>query len=242
MSSIRRVGAVFLGAVLLTLGLATVSAPAQATGGPVTIDKSVCEATTLSTTVGTLVVDVNGEVKTGEAGETVEIGPFTELTKVYWRVFGGPERDHDYPLWNGYVGGGDAGKAWKASIETYAETIGNYDWTVAGTADTNEFVRWKKFWLKGCAPEPTPTTEPTPEPTVDPTPDPEPTVTTEPTPTSTETSPAAAGGTGGGNEKPGLPQTGSPLPILVGAGLVLSGVGGVLTWLFRRPKLITESE
>lgn len=54
----------------------------------------------------------------------------------------------------------------------------------------------------GIKPCPEPTSEPTAEPTTEPT--------AEPT-----------GGTGGGDEKPGLPATGAPLPLLGGAGVWL---------------------
>lgn len=73
------------------------------------------------------------------------------------------------------------------------------------------------------------TPEPTPSPTAEPTTQP----TGEPTPEPSETSPAP-GGQAGGDDKPGLPVTGSPLPILVGGGLALAGAGVGAVWLARR--------
>lgn len=73
------------------------------------------------------------------------------------------------------------------------------------------------------------TPEPTPSPTAEPTTQP----TGEPTPEPTETSPAP-GGQAGGDDKPGLPVTGSRLPILVGGGLALAAAGAGAVLLARR--------
>ncbi|MPZ27558.1 MAG: hypothetical protein GEV12_14410 [Micromonosporaceae bacterium] len=52
-----------------------------------------------------------------------------------------------------------------------------------------------------------------------------------------ETLPSGAGGGGsddGDDDKPGLPVTGSSLPLLLGGGAVLAGLGGGVLWLTRR--------
>lgn len=103
---------------------------------------------------------------------------------------------------------GTLGLVYDASNDS-AGTVTFTDLTVAGTPIL--FVEPE--------PEPSPTAEPSPDPSGKPSPAP---------------SDPAPGGGGGGGDKPGLPVTGSSLPILAGGGAVLAGLGGGVYWLARR--------
>lgn len=67
-----------------------------------------------------------------------------ENTTIYWRVFGGAERDYDLPLWNGY---GTPG--FGPDITNYGNANG-YGWVIAGTSDTNPFTTWNTLPVEGC--------------------------------------------------------------------------------------------
>lgn len=93
-----------------------------------------------------------------------------------------------------------------------------------------------------CEPTPTPDPTPTADPTPTTSPEPTPTVTAEPTqtPTSSPTTAPPASGTGG--SKPGLPLTGTSVPVIAGAGAILAGLGAGAMLLARRRKLDLSDE
>lgn len=66
------------------------------------------------------------------------------VNTVYYRVFGGGERDYDMPLWNGY---GDA--SFGSDISDYLLANGD-SWLLAGTEDTNPFVNWEMVEIETC--------------------------------------------------------------------------------------------
>lgn len=111
---------------------------------------------------------------------------------------------------------GTLGLVYDASNDS-AGTVRFTDLTVAGTPI---------LFVAPPEPSPSPTGQPTPGPTGEPTPDP--TKPADPSPSD------PAGGAGGGSDKPGLPVTGSSLPVLVGGGAVLAAGGGGIYWLTRR--------
>lgn len=136
----------------LTIVMLGFAAPAAATQGETWIKATPgdCEATVIESggehvDNARVVVDDGTEVHVGSVGTTIEVGPFSEPTTVYYRIFGGGERDHDVPLWNGY---GDAD--FKDDINKYAADNGGWGWTVAGTADENPFTNWKSVPTLGC--------------------------------------------------------------------------------------------
>jgi hypothetical protein len=150
----------------LVAGLALSAAPAQAEElirqSPVRIDQSygACAPVKLTTYAEAYIVaSANGQTVVSEsAGAAVKIGPFDAPTVVYWRLFGGPERDNDYPLWIGHPDtyGGLSNTDFKDAINAYGTAFGGFEWTTYGPVelDGNPFIRdgqWKKFRVKGCA-------------------------------------------------------------------------------------------
>src|SRR5690606_5630976 len=123
------------------------------------IARHVCEATTFTTSWNTsaqvgnalLVVFDGAEVHTAAIGTPLSVGPFTSPTKVWWRVFGGGERDYDVPLWKGHPAteGGFSLQDFLAGINAYIDVHGD-DWVLAGPSDPNPFVTWNYIRLDGC--------------------------------------------------------------------------------------------
>lgn len=98
-----------------------------------------------------LVVEADGAVQfanipTNGSSADITVGPFFDTTTLYWRVFGGGERDLDQPLWNGY-----GTPTFAADISAYAASVGTFNWVIAGTSDPNPFTTWNSFNVDGCA-------------------------------------------------------------------------------------------
>jgi len=74
----------------------------------------------------------------------ITVGPYGADTTVYWRVFGGGERDYDQPLWNHY---GDAD--FTTLVNDYITENGD-EWLLAGMDDTNPFTTWESLLVEGC--------------------------------------------------------------------------------------------
>lgn len=126
----------------------------------VVVNPSACTETTVTASIPGgfsstlyLVVDTEGDTEQSAAIPTngdevsLSVGPFTEDTSVYWRVFGGGERDWDIPLWNHY---GEAN--FGTQINEYYNSVGTWDWVLAGTDDPNPFTTWNQELIPGCAP------------------------------------------------------------------------------------------
>lgn len=124
----------------------------------VTTEVGICEETTFTATYtgsvsnAYLVVD-DGSVESilipnDGAAVSISVGPFKKDTTVYWRVFGGAERDYDIPSWNGY---GTA--TFGADIVNYASSVGGYGWVLAGTDDPNPFTTWNTVEVGACVVE-----------------------------------------------------------------------------------------
>lgn len=131
-----------------------------ANGGP-TVEAEVlsCEPTVITLSDGSLnneyfVADTEDgdpvfKKFPGDGSETqVSVGPFTQDTTLFWRVFGGGERDYDMPLWNGY-----GSPSFTADIVAYANDYGGYGWVLEGTDGDNPFTTWNELEVPGCAPE-----------------------------------------------------------------------------------------
>lgn len=149
--------------ITIVTAFALFAMPVMATHNPAVVDyteEDVCEPTTLSAHI----TDENGTHKVGnmylvvDDGDTVQseniptdgsdaeimVGPFDETTTVYYRVFGGGERDYDDPAWNGY---GDPG--FGADVGDYGDTNG-WGFVVAGTDNPNPFTTWHEVDVEGC--------------------------------------------------------------------------------------------
>lgn len=151
---------------VLLVGVMTFGAMALAghNGAVVSEDVNSCEPTTISATITDpdaghvtanmrLVVDTdagaaqNALIPTDGSAAEISVGPFGTDTTVYWRVFGGGERDYDLPAWNGY-----GGPTFGADVGAYGAENG-YGFVVAGTDDGNPFVTWNEVEVPACAPE-----------------------------------------------------------------------------------------
>lgn len=135
-----------------------------------------------------LVVDVNNSVSKANvpsSGDetTLTVGPFTASNQtIFWRIFGGGERDDDFPLWNGHGTPGFNGQ-----INAYNATHGgDWSWTTAGVV-ADSIYNWNSFEVEGCPVEPTPTPTQEPTPTATPSASPTPSITPSVTPTNTPT-------------------------------------------------------
>lgn len=83
----------------------------------------------------------------GEGGAEVTVGPYQVAEKtIYYRVFGGPERDDDLPLWNGHPSFDDP------DLGDYIGENGD-EWTLYGSDDPNPFVTWNSIEVEGCPAE-----------------------------------------------------------------------------------------
>jgi hypothetical protein len=159
----RLAGAVAVLALAGT-GLLLGGSPAQAqemVRQPVQIDRTYapCGPVKISTEVEAFIVaSANGQTAVSESlGASVEVGPFDAPTVVQWRLFGGGERDLDYPLWVGHpaTDGGLTNDAFKVAINAYGAEVGGFEWTVFGPEqlDGNPFIgegQWKAFRVAGC--------------------------------------------------------------------------------------------
>lgn len=95
-----------------------------------------------------LVVTVQGsETLVAEPGEAVTVGPFGSDQKVWFRTFGGPERDYDSPQWE------------FENLEFYLKDNPAEEWVLAGHGDAPARVTWHTKTLKG---DPCPVEVPTP--------------------------------------------------------------------------------
>lgn len=158
-----RIGRRSISILLALFALSTVGG-ALAEHGPVVVDveSGDCGETTISASVpgGTsttnffLFVDVDGDVEavnvpTDGSDATVNVGPFytqsPETVAIHWRVFGGPERNHDDPHWNGL---GDPNH--NAEIIAYGEANG-WEWLSSGFDDPNPFINWYTLDVESCA-------------------------------------------------------------------------------------------
>jgi hypothetical protein len=97
-----------------------------------------------------LVVDTDSgavqtaNIPTNGSGVSLSVGPFAENTTVYYRVFGGGERNYDITSWNGY-----GGPTFTSDITTYG-TANGYAWVTAGTDDPTPFVTWRSVEVGAC--------------------------------------------------------------------------------------------
>lgn len=154
----RMIGVAF-GALILTFGVVlALASPANANpDSPVSIDRtnSPCGPVVLTTTQakGFIVAYANGETVVSAApGASVEVGPFDSPTTVQYRLFGGGERDWDYPLWTIHHSFGDLTNAEMITkINEYnLANGGDWAWATAGPGETAPFVTWDEFRVKGC--------------------------------------------------------------------------------------------
>lgn len=137
------------GALFLVFGLAGVSAAAYdpikpdytaGEDGQCTVHEfSVTPDGELPNTDGVrLVVTVKGsETIVAEPGETVTVGPFSADQKVWYRTFGGPERDYDSPQWK------------FKDLDFYLESNPAEEWVLDGFGDAPPGVTWHKQKLTG---------------------------------------------------------------------------------------------
>lgn len=93
-------------------------------------------------TVNTLVQTAN--IPTNGSYVSLTVGPFFENTTVYYRIFGGAERDYDQPLWNHHDE-----STFKTQINNYGATYG-WDWLIGGTEYVTPFVNWYSIDVTGC--------------------------------------------------------------------------------------------
>lgn len=91
-----------------------------------------------------LVVDDGTTLHTAEAGEEITVGPFTGLTTVRYRWFGGPERDWDAPQW-----AFADHPAWADTVVALEEAEGR-NW---GATDVAPFVTWYEEFACGTDPQ-----------------------------------------------------------------------------------------
>jgi len=157
---------------LLLIGLAFAATaalsmllPASAAHNPAIVETETvpCGETTISAAVtdpeGTHLVDnmrlvvsadgttQNALIPTDGTEASISVGPFASDTTVFYRVFGGGERNYDDPLWNGF-----GGATFAADINAYGAANG-FDFVVAGPEDPNQFVNWHELEVEGCSPE-----------------------------------------------------------------------------------------
>ena len=151
---------IVVSAIALTALSSTVFAaydlPEVDVGEPMT-----CGETTFTAFVGSnnpvtnmhLVVSADGTtqaevIPTLPSTVEITVGPFitkdTEMMPIYYRIFGGGERDFDNPHWNGY-GEPD----FISDIVAYIGLFGDA-WTIAGPEDPNPFVVWDEMEVETC--------------------------------------------------------------------------------------------
>jgi LPXTG-motif cell wall-anchored protein len=154
MTRIKTLAAALVAGLLIAVGL--LAGPAQATQKPVSYHPGECGEALFSADADYFSADNAQLVVAGPDGttaapvgaEAIQVGPFYsdsfEPVTIYYRAFGGGERDDDIPLWNGY---GEPG--FKDDINAYGSQYG-WGWTIAGPDDPNPFTTWKTVEVTPC--------------------------------------------------------------------------------------------
>jgi LPXTG-motif cell wall-anchored protein len=147
----------FLVLIAAVLGLALLGVTsAHATQKPVSYHPGECGEVVFSADADyfsadnahLVVAGPDGTTAVPVGGEPIQVGPFYsdsfEPVTIYYRAFGGGERDDDIPLWDGY-----GTPEFKDDINAYGDEHG-WEWTVAGPDDPNPFTTWKTVEVTPC--------------------------------------------------------------------------------------------
>lgn len=144
-------GCIILGAVGLAPAWGSHSVPSVSAGdsaacGEITIDSQRNDTTHPLPANARLVVSAEGETENVPVGDSITVGPFSgdDTVTVYYRIFGGGERDYDVPLWNGY-----GTVSFVADITAYGASNG-FAWVVSGPDDDNPFTTWETVDVDPC--------------------------------------------------------------------------------------------
>lgn len=176
----------------------------------------------------TLVVSANGDTRKLTPGESTEVGPFETDTIVAYRWFGGPERDHDLPLWANHPDASDGTNAdFIAEVNAYEAEHGDgsWSWATAGPEGTAPFVTWEYVEVTGCPSSDDDEDEGTNDGDVDGNDD----VGDTDGVTNETSDDASSDETADTDTAAKLPQTGSATAVVVVAALALLAAGAALT-------------
>lgn len=166
-----------------------------------------------------LVVQVGNEQYVADIGESIEVGPFDmDEARIFWRVWGGGERDYDDPPLSDL----------DALLEHLNAGGDELDFDVPGVA-------WNLVTVEGCVEDDDDDVEPTPSPST-------PADDDNDDADNVDDGKDDDAGTGGGDadDSDTLPVTGAPAALIAGAGAALLGAGLVLRWALKRraPKFV----
>ena len=152
-----------------------------------------------------LVVQVGNEQYVADIGESIEVGPFDmDEARIFWRVWGGGERDYDSPPLSDL----------DALLEHLNAGGSELDFDVPGVA-------WHLVVVEGCVEDDDDDVEPTPSPSPSPS-------------TPADDDDDDVDDVDDGKDDDTLPVTGAPAALIAGAGAALLGAGLVLWWAMKR--------